>query len=193
MRSKKLKFSPLNLLKKELLLIYAIFMFCLRRKSIPKGSDYFSVYKPVLTNWLFIFGLAVVEIFGVAFIPFSENVHKILIFLGGWTLLIVMGIISALITYPIFIQGSNLVLRNGFWSLIKIPIMEISSVSLINGYCESGLKLVADKATLSPSNETNIKLNLNHDLEFSNFKIRTVDFWVDNPSRLLGQIQQLKA
>lgn len=106
-------------------------------------------------------------------------------------LLWVFGLLASLTTRPHLLHSDVLVLQDGAFSRLTIPLSAITSVTSINrpGSLRSGLKVEGDTA-LFAYGDANIAINIDPVADHRLTGVRHLHITVDEPSRFLAAMEE---
>lgn len=103
-----------------------------RRDGVPPAAG-FGGYRDALPVWVVIGSVAVVEVAVTALLPLPAVVQRVLLVLGVWGAVLVLGLVAALVVHSHLVTNHLLVLRIGFWTEIAVPKDAVSRVRAAAG------------------------------------------------------------
>lgn len=153
----------------------------------------FGGYRDALPVWVVIGSVAVVEVAVTALLPLPAVVQRVLLVLGVWGAVLVLGLVAALVVHSHLVTNHLLVLRIGFWTEIAVPKDAVSRVRVITQSAARGLTVTDECATLSPSGTTNLALTLSRPVVVQGRSVTQVHLWADNPDALAAALRRERA
>lgn len=119
-----------------------------RRQGVPDGAvaiSYDAALRPV---GLLLVGLSVVELVVLELVVPWQRVRLVLLVLGAWTLLLVLGITAANIVRPHVVTAGRLRLRSGTFADVQIPLDRVATATVRRRDAPSSKALLLDAGVL---------------------------------------------
>ena len=155
-----------------------------RRRYDGYPNARFSSHRDVLPTWLVLAGLAGVEVAITPLLPIPAVIEKLLLLVGGWGLLVTVGMISALVVHPHLITATHLRARVGFWEEIAVLRSSIASAVVDHRPGPRGRTIDRTTAVLSPHGVTNLTIRLDPPASIGLATVDTLRIWADDPNEL---------
>jgi hypothetical protein len=185
----------------ELNIYKSLLRWVLRRPSIPPGFEpvgYAKLATPMLALW--IFGSALELPLAHVLVPWHA-VRILLLLVGVWGLLWMLGFLAGLLSYPHLLGGDTLRIRNGALHDIAIPWKAIAQVTTQDRSLPSSMWVLQPQETehgthlnVAVSGRVNVHVGLRDKLEVRTRKgtmvLTGVSLWADEPRQVAARIRR---
>lgn len=119
-----------------------------RRHGVPDGAVAISYDVALRPVGLLLVGLSVVELAVLELVVPWQPVRLVLLVLGAWTLLLVLGITAANIVRPHVVTAEHLRLRFGTFAEVQIPLDRVATAAVRRRDAPSSKALLLDAGVL---------------------------------------------
>ena len=132
-----------------------------RRHGVPPDGVPLGYDRALRPMALVLLGLAVVELVVIELALPWPTVRLVLLVLGAYTLLFVLGMIAANSVRPHVVTPNQLRLRSGIWADVRIPMDRIATVTTRHREAPNKtLAVVGDELTMGVAGMTNVEVRL---------------------------------
>jgi hypothetical protein len=172
-----------RLLLREPRLAWSVLLL-LRRRYDGAPASAFSAHRDALPTWLVLAVLALVELALTPLLPLPATLSALLLLLGGWGLVVAVGLIAALVVHPHLVTESALRVRVGFWDEVRVPVTHIRAVQLALQTNPRGYTISGSTASLTPTGVTNLALLIDPPIVLRSRTITRLQIWADDAHAL---------
>lgn len=170
------------LVLREPRLLWSVVLLLRGRRDGADRGDIFPAHRQAFPTWIVLGGLAVLELFVSALLPLPLIVHSVLLVLGVWGGVVILGLAAALVVHPHLVTDDEVVLRFGFWSKVSVPRTAIADVRRVaSASAPRGLHVVDRGASLTASGNVNVAITLKEPVMTAGQSVTRVHTEVDSP------------
>lgn len=181
----------------ELAIYRALLRWLVRRPEVPAGATavgYARLVTPVM--WLWIFASAA-EVPAAHFLLPWEGARLVLLGIGVWGLVWMLGALAALHVRPHLVDGTGLRVRNGPLTDVPVGWAEICAVRAVETDLDSTIRsrqVLWDTLHIGVSGRTNVRLALHGPrtvtMHTGEHEVAALALWVDQPRDFVAMVQR---
>lgn len=174
-----------------------------RRHGVPRGAIAVPYSSAQTSTMMFFVVASLVELIAFEVIlralDAPDAVRLPILFLDGYGVLIMLGVVAAFITRPHVISASEVRVRCGAYVDLRVPRDKIAAVRRVRNYSERGMVTVdGDALALAVMSQTNLVLELTEPVTVvrplgRTAEVRTVRFFADDPDAALAALEPATA
>lgn len=169
-----------RLLLREPRLIWSMILLVSRRRDGAPDRT-FGACRDALPTWITLGVVAAVELAITSLLPLPRWLDSVLLIVGIWGLVVVVGLIAALVVHPHVLAPAQLRLRFGFWQEVIVPRAAIRSSRVQLGSADRGVRAVDGVGSICAAGTVNVYVELASPIWIDGRQVRSLRLWVDDP------------
>jgi hypothetical protein len=169
------------LILREPRLLWSVVLLLRGRRDGAAGATY-SAYRQALPIWSLLGGLALLEVALTPLLPLPKVVEAVLVLVGGWGLVVVVGMTAALVVHPHVVAHRDIRVRFGFWDEVLVPrAIVVRARATPERTAARGVTVNDGRGSVSPAGLTNVQLDLDPPVTVRGQLVVELRLWADAP------------